>query len=364
MLPKQDYKKNPEIKTYVSEIKEVDNENLIIEHFISTEHEDRSKDIMIADGMIINGEVVVLKEHGKGDMGNEPIAKPISIYFDVKADGTKGIVAKTQYFPDEEGKRLFQKAADGYMPNFSIGFIPLISSPRTGGGRIVKKWELVEYSQVGVPDNPNATVKAFIKKKEDIEDDPIVIDADGSATIDGKKFKVAVTDNTDDTENISDNANCLKLDKSFASGIKREVAINGIFETTYRALDVLLYSDPYVKKDMKTFMENDLIPEYEKWYWELFNGITETEKDNKFLSNETIKFFKSKFNNIVDEPVSSIVKDEKEIVKPPNVLKFNLGKIEKKSVLPVDATTLKELVHKEMQSVYKKEIKKITGKVS
>jgi len=55
-----------EIKQFTSEIKSVDEENLIIEHFISTEQEDRNKDIMLADGMVINGKVVVLKEHGMG----------------------------------------------------------------------------------------------------------------------------------------------------------------------------------------------------------------------------------------------------------------------------------------------------------
>ena len=150
-----------EIKQFTSEIKSVDEENLIIEHFISTEQEDRSKDIMLADGMVINGKVVVLKEHGMGSMAGEPIAKPLSITTGVNEKGVKGIIAKTQYFPDEEGKRLFLKAKDGYMPNFSIGFIPLISSPKSNGGRLVKKWEIVEYSQVAVPDNPGATTKSL-----------------------------------------------------------------------------------------------------------------------------------------------------------------------------------------------------------
>lgn len=153
-----------ERKTFVSEVKAFDKENLIVEHFISTESPDRDGDIVRAKGMQIKGKPVVLLQHGRTwTMDAEPIAKPLS--FDKKAmhKGVPGIMAKTQFFPDETGERLFQKNIGGYMPNWSIGFIPLRSKPimeeATGKetrGREILDWELLEYSLVAVPSQADA----------------------------------------------------------------------------------------------------------------------------------------------------------------------------------------------------------------
>lgn len=145
-------------KVFQSEIKESNETDLTITHFISTEEKDRGGDIMRADGMKIKGKPVVLLQHGRdGRVGREPIAKPLSIGPGMH-NGTKGILAKTQYFPDETGKRLWKKAVDGYMPNFSIGYITIKAVDLDNySGRDVLEWELLEYSQVGVPMNSGAT---------------------------------------------------------------------------------------------------------------------------------------------------------------------------------------------------------------
>ncbi len=162
-------------KTLASQIKSFDDQALIIEHFISTEDRDRGGDRMMADGCVIDGIPAVLFQHGV-DMkfGAEPIAKPLSIVVG-NYDGKKGLIAKTQYFPDETGKRLYQKAKEGYMSSWSIGWEPIEAEPENGG-RLVKKWFLYEYSQVNVPMNPGATTinkeldniefKHFINKKD------------------------------------------------------------------------------------------------------------------------------------------------------------------------------------------------------
>jgi len=153
-----------ERKTFVSEVKAFDKENLIVEHFISTESPDRDGDIVRAKGMQIKGKPVVLLQHGRTwAMDAEPIAKPLG--FDKKAmhKGVPGIMAKTQFFPDETGERLFQKNIGGYMPNWSIGFIPLRSKAiidkdtgKEGRGREIFDWELLEYSLVAVPSQADA----------------------------------------------------------------------------------------------------------------------------------------------------------------------------------------------------------------
>ena len=160
-------------KVFESSIKSFDDKELVIEHFISTEQEDRSHDIVRADGMQLDSRPVVLKQHGKDlNTGNEPIAKPLSIKVATNDKGVKGILVKTQYYdgsklnpPDNTGQRLYEKAKNGFMPYWSIGFTGE-GSPRSGGGIEFTKWNLFEYSQVGVPDN----VGAEVIKSMDAED--------------------------------------------------------------------------------------------------------------------------------------------------------------------------------------------------
>lgn len=154
-----------EVKAFKAEVKEFNDKDLTITHFISTEEVDRSGDIMLADGMTMRGMPAVLKEHGFDPaQGREPIAKPLNITIGTDAKGNKGILVTTQYYdgsslvpPDNTGRRLYEKAKGGFMDKWSIGFMVMDASPRAGGGRKVAKWELLEYSQVGVPDNMGAT---------------------------------------------------------------------------------------------------------------------------------------------------------------------------------------------------------------
>ncbi len=165
-----------EYKVFQAEVKKFDDENLIVEHFISTEHKDRGGDIMRAKGMKIVGKPVVLLLHGRGSMGSEPIGKPLAITVD-EFKGQPGVLAKTQFFNDEVGQRLYRKVKEGFLPNWSIGYAvdeakDLMEAGRYAG-RDVTKWQLLEYSPVGVPMNPFAqTVKEFLDKVDAGEDPP------------------------------------------------------------------------------------------------------------------------------------------------------------------------------------------------
>jgi len=133
-------------------------EDLQVEALISTEKRDRGGDVLLAGGMRITGRPVVLMAHGTGAMGQEPIAKPIFIK---KTDTPKkGILARIQFFPDDVGKRLWKKIVEGYLVNWSIGWLPLKWDYRTEPGgertRIVSEWELLELSPVAVGMNPEA----------------------------------------------------------------------------------------------------------------------------------------------------------------------------------------------------------------
>ena len=142
------------------EIKESDTNDLTVVHFISSEKRDRGGDILYADGMKMEGRPVVLFQHGFNEsIGSEPIAKPLWIKKD-EFKGRKGIKAKTQFYPDELGKRLWRKAVDGFLPNWSIGWRPIkaeFKNERDGSQtRHVYEWELLEYSLVSVPMQPDA----------------------------------------------------------------------------------------------------------------------------------------------------------------------------------------------------------------
>ena len=145
-----------ERKLFRGEVKGSDDERLIVEAVITTEHRDRVGDIVRASGMKVRGKPVVLLGHGRESMGSEPIAKPLSIR-QGEHNGEKGIVARTQFYPDETGKRLFRKVKENYINAWSIGFSIVRSIPLTGGGRDIREWDLLEYSLVGVPANPHAT---------------------------------------------------------------------------------------------------------------------------------------------------------------------------------------------------------------
>jgi hypothetical protein len=155
-----------ERKFYMAEVKEYDDQDLTVTHFISTEVRDRGGDVLKADGMKIRGKVVVLFAHGQSSYGQEPIGKPLRIWPDT-FKGSRGICARTQFYdgshlnpPDSTGKRLYEKCKEGFLPNWSIGWIPLKWEDHASEGqrgRNIFEWELLEYSPVGVPMNPDAT---------------------------------------------------------------------------------------------------------------------------------------------------------------------------------------------------------------
>jgi len=167
-----------EIKIFPSIVKQFDDSNLIVEHFISTEKPDRVGDIVRADGMRISGKPVVLFGHGYGPIGNEPIAKPLEVRKG-EFNGNPGLIARTQFYdgshltpPDNTGQRLYEKVKNGFLPNWSIGFIPLkYQEIETNGkrGREILEWELLEYSLVAVPANPDAQTLDFSSEIKALE---------------------------------------------------------------------------------------------------------------------------------------------------------------------------------------------------
>lgn len=202
-----------QFNTFKGELKSWDDRELVIEHFISTEAQDSGGDIMLADGMKLRGHPVVLFQHGLDPkFGSEPIAKVLDIKVG-EHKGRRGLIAKTKYYdgshltpPDNTGHRLYEKAKDGTMPNWSIGFNSTKEHP-TKGGRIVEEWELHEYSQVAVGMNEEATTLAATAPELKF----MIVNPLPEGFTDEKAFMEAtaeITDINDVDELICENGEC------------------------------------------------------------------------------------------------------------------------------------------------------------
>ena len=162
-------KDGPAMKTkeFKGEVKACNDDTLTIDHFISTESVDDGGDCLSADGMKMRGKVVVLVQHGKDPKyGCEPVAECLGIKVGFNKAGKKGLIATTKYFdgsklnpPDNTGHRLYEKAKS-IMPNWSVGWLPVPGAvEQRGGVNYVKEWMLLEYSQVNVGMNSEATTE-------------------------------------------------------------------------------------------------------------------------------------------------------------------------------------------------------------
>lgn len=133
-------------------VKEADDQSLIVT--ISTASPDRSHDVVSPDGVDLTSykknPVVALNHNYQG----LPIAKTEQI--EVKEDRimAKVVFPKRGVYPLADTVHDLYK--DGFMNAWSIGFIPKEFEDNADGGKNFTKWELLEYSAVLVPDNPEA----------------------------------------------------------------------------------------------------------------------------------------------------------------------------------------------------------------
>lgn len=140
-------------KTYQAETKAASEDRTLVVK-ITTSNPDRSSDVVNPQGAVLDNyqrNPVVALNHKYDGLA---IAKTEQL--EVTDDG---ILAKVK-FPElgvyDLADTVYELYKGGFMNAWSIGFIPLESSDRDGGGREFKKWELLEYSAVLVPDNPEA----------------------------------------------------------------------------------------------------------------------------------------------------------------------------------------------------------------
>jgi len=148
-------------RVFTGEIKGIDEKEHTLTAYVSTGARDRMDEVLSPDGVDLKAykkNPVVLWAH---NYQQPPIGKALWI----KRDG-EGIVSKVKFANTEFAQEVFELYKDGYMKAFSVGFIP--KEHEDGDGkktprRTYTKWEMLEYSAVPVPANPEALTLAIQK---------------------------------------------------------------------------------------------------------------------------------------------------------------------------------------------------------
>lgn len=148
------------VKAVASEVRAIDKEKRTVDFVISTASVDRERDTISMDGWDTSNfekNPVVLFAHSHR---TPPIGRSLMLS---RLDGK--LRSKCEFMPREISEfafMIFQMYAEGYMKATSVGFIPkeyAFDNDRPGGINFLSQ-ELIEYSCVPVPANPEALVEA------------------------------------------------------------------------------------------------------------------------------------------------------------------------------------------------------------
>ena len=144
----------------LDEVKEVEGEDQVLHFVLSTQAVDRDQDTIAVDGWKLDNykkNPVVLFGH---DYKSLPVAQSLAIWTE---DGALHSLAK---FPSKElypfGNTVYQFYKNKLLRAVSVGFKPVkweYSTARKGGIDFLEQ-ELLEYSCVPVPSNPEALARA------------------------------------------------------------------------------------------------------------------------------------------------------------------------------------------------------------
>ena len=153
-------------KQFTAEDTKIDSEERTITAVISTGAVDRDREVLVPGGIIVENFMkspVVLWAH---DYSDTPIGKAMWI-----KKGREKITAKFTFAETDKAEEVYQLFKGGFLNAFSVGFNPLEASQPTPdevkskpawaeARRIFRKWELLEFSAVPVPANPEALAVA------------------------------------------------------------------------------------------------------------------------------------------------------------------------------------------------------------
>jgi HK97 family phage prohead protease len=165
-----------EYKNFIVIEKSFSDKDMTITHYISTVTPDRFGDIVNPFGMDADNfrkNPIVLFGHSHNARSNV-IGKNIALFPD-----DFGVKAITKFADTPAGKDLYILNREGYLNAWSIGFIPKKTKTQSttinnqpGTYNIIDEWELLEYSSVAIPANPDALnlMMKEIKSPEIVEE--------------------------------------------------------------------------------------------------------------------------------------------------------------------------------------------------
>lgn len=228
---------------------------------ISTKNPDRSNDIVEPRGVVLDNYMrnpVVALSHNYKDL---PIARAKDIQ--ITDDG----ITATVEFPAEgtydKADTVYKLYKEGFMNAWSIGFMPSEYSERkdeNGYGYTFTKWELLEFSAVLVPDNPEALT---IMRSKGIEAKEVGKEVELKAPDDGtgEGNSEGEDDDTDNADEVPEDMNVMDMSASHLKKVTKSAAtsaINDYYGTADEDFDTGKGANPAVVKVGAEFSQENL----------------------------------------------------------------------------------------------------------
>jgi HK97 family phage prohead protease len=149
--------KTNKLASRLAQVKGIDSQQKTVTAYVSTYQWDRM-DERFAKGAwrldTYKQNPVTLWAH---DYSRPPIGKAMTL-----SEDDNGLLAVTQFAPDEFSQQIFQLFEGGFLSAFSVGFNPktFVMEPIDANrkGVVFTEAELLEYSAVPIPANPGALV--------------------------------------------------------------------------------------------------------------------------------------------------------------------------------------------------------------
>jgi HK97 family phage prohead protease len=213
------------IKQYIAK-SDVDDEERTVTAVVSTDVVDREGEVLLPKGVDFEQYLknpVVLWAH---DYRETPIARSLWM-----TKGRKGITAKAKFADTEKAEEIYQLFKGGYLNAFSVGFLPkkyheptpdeVKKRPEWAEASLIyDEWELLEFSAVPVPANPEALATAVKSKTLSISKElqnELGIEEDEETTHLAWDNTITTTDSTTTTTNIdcdfASNGNAVEPEK-------------------------------------------------------------------------------------------------------------------------------------------------------
>lgn len=261
-------------KTYQAETKASGEDRTLIVK-ISTANPDRSNDVVLPNGVVFDNykrNPVVAFAHNYSGLS---IGKTIDIQ---KVDD--GIVAQVEFVPKGVyplADQLFEMYKGGFMNAWSIGFIPKKWSDRPDGGREFQEWELLEYSAVLVPDNPEALT---LLRSKGIDPEPLVEESENIKPEEDVKDDKPKDEPKGEEKEDEKTVNIKEVDKNVENPQIESIEVDSKEKTL-----ILHFADKKTLEFKGQDTVLDYLDELQQAYREVKEGRVLSEKNRKLVSD-------------------------------------------------------------------------------